>query len=66
MQIKFDHEYIFIKENSTLQDILTLSKNSENVFSIAINREFIPKNKYTETRLCEGDIVESFTAMQGG
>jgi sulfur carrier protein len=66
MQIKFNQKDMTIQENSTLQDTLSSSEYSETLFSIAINGEFIPKNKYAETRLCEGDIIEFFTAMQGG
>ena len=55
-------------EADTLVDLLTVHDidHERNGIAIALNGDVIPRSRWTEHRLCEGDEVEVITAMQGG
>lgn len=59
-EIKLD-----IEENCTLHQLLIMQQYTNPYFAVAVNKEFIPRAKYT-TSLKNDDWVEIITPMQGG
>lgn len=66
MHIKLNGEYVDVKNNISLTDLLKGQQYKEHSFAVAINECFVPHNKYVDITLCEGDRVDVVVAMQGG
>ena len=54
-----------VPEKSTIDDVLLLIEATP-PYAVAINYEFVPKSKYAEAILHEGDEVEVITPVTGG
>lgn len=66
MTIKFNDKPIVLDKKISLTEMLEQHHNHEQHFSIAINRNFIPRSQYNMTFLNDGDTIETITPMQGG
>lgn len=64
--VHLNNQPILILPNATLSDALNKYNYTDSHFAIAINHHFIPRSKYAETLLIDGDIIEIITPMQGG
>ena len=51
---------------ATLTAFLESQKRRADTFAVAVNGEFVPRGKYAETRLNDGDDIEIVAPMQGG
>lgn len=64
--IFLNNQVIYIEGNKSLLLFLK-EKNMLNDYSaVAINLQFIPKEKYGETKLHNDDRIDIITPMQGG
>jgi sulfur carrier protein len=54
-----------IPEGSTIDDVLVLIDASP-PYAVAINYEFVPKNRHAEEELHEGDEMEVIAPVTGG
>lgn len=64
--VTLNQKKLILNDDCVLSDALRLHYNDHTSFSIAINREFIPKKNYSTIFLKDNDIIETITAMQGG
>ncbi len=51
---------------ATLTAFLESQERRAGTFAVAVNGEFVPRGKYAETRLTDGDDIEIVAPMQGG
>lgn len=66
MTIQLNSISISVQNKLSLKEFLVQQKSTSIYFAVALNRQFIPKIKYAETILSEGDTVEIILPMQGG
>jgi len=67
MQIEINNEIKTITENISAQQVFELLQiQNTNGYALAINNTVIPKTKWTETLLNEGDKILVIQATQGG
>jgi len=67
MQIEINNEIKTITENISAQQVFELLQiQNTNGYALAINNIVIPKTKWTETLLNEGDKILVIQATQGG
>jgi thiamine biosynthesis protein ThiS len=64
--ITFNNEAMTINENDTLAIVLKQRQLTTNHFAVAINRRFVARPLYAETKLQHHDIVDIILPMQGG
>lgn len=64
--IRFNEREMSIQPAKNLSELLQDQAYVSPYFAVAINRCFIPRDRYQETRLNEGDVIEIVTPMQGG
>lgn len=64
--VHLNNQPILILPNSTLADTLNKYNDANVHCAIAINRHFIPRSKYADTLLNDGDVIDIITPMQGG
>ena len=55
----------FSKEQS-LEDILAELTDLPSHYAVAVNKQFIPKSSYSNTKIEAGDEIELVMPMQGG
>ncbi len=65
MYVFLNNEKTNITQGQSLASFLA-AHTQTTAFAIAINDCFVPKTKYAETQLQEGDRIELVTPMQGG
>jgi sulfur carrier protein len=56
----------FEKESISVSELLILKKFSFKMRIIKINGDFVPKNKYDDTFIKDGDDVQMIYLMSGG
>lgn len=66
MQITVNNQLKEIQENSSLQDLLTELKHTQDGIAIAINQNIITKIDWQQTQLSSGDNILIIQATQGG
>jgi sulfur carrier protein len=67
MLIEINNEIKTITENISAQQVFELLQiQNTNGYALAINNTVIPKTKWTETLLNEGDKILVIQATQGG
>lgn len=55
-----------IKENETLTELVELLQLSGKFVAVERNKKLVPRTKFAETLLNEGDILEIVTLVGGG
>ncbi len=55
-----------LAEPHSLETLLSTNGYTGGHFAVAINKTFIPKSRYANTLLQEGDHIEVLSPMQGG
>ena len=65
MHVLINHIRHDLAEGATLADALALVKACP-PFAVAINLTFVPKNRYDQTLLQEGDQIEIIAPITGG
>ena len=63
--IKINGEYVEI-DRVTLAEFLESSNYSIGKIAVEINGEIVPKSRYSETVLCDGDEIEVVSFVGGG
>ena len=53
-------------QDAALEDVISIWRKENPYFAVAVNTSFIPKNKYEEVSLREGDQVEIVAPKPGG
>ena len=53
-------------DSSVLSEVLLQLHEKDKPFAVALNKTFVPRGRYAETALQNGDVVEIVTPMQGG
>lgn len=66
MKLLINGEYKDFTTNIDLSKLMEEIGFVNDNFAIAVNRKFVPKNKYGEIILAEADEVEIICPMQGG
>lgn len=66
IKISLNNDAITTEKMNSLSKLLEEKGYQESYFAVAINNIFIPKSKYAETILNEGDAIDIITPMQGG
>ncbi len=66
LKIILNQNEILLEHKISLNEILQLYYPSISHYSIAINQRFIPRDRYTEIHLKDGDVVDIISPMQGG
>lgn len=65
MQISLNNQAITLPENATLADAVAF-RQPELPFAVALNTVFVPKERYADTTLQEGDCVDIVRPVVGG
>lgn len=65
MNIVINGEKVNI-QGHTLSDLMAELDAYETKSAVALNGDFIPKQKHQETVISEGDYIEILSPMQGG
>lgn len=55
-----------IEKNCSLIDFLIKQNYKTGCYAIMLNRNFLPSAYHEKTFLCEGDMIDTITPMQGG
>ncbi len=55
-----------VPNNITIEGLLLLNNIKSKYIAVEINKKIIPKSKYGECQLSEGDRIEIITAIGGG
>ena len=55
-----------VPNNITIEGLLLLNNIKSKYIAVEINKKTIPKSKYRECQLSEGDRIEIITAIGGG
>lgn len=66
INITFNNQPSEIPNNSSLASVIEQQQKLPQLFSVAINSTFIPREKYAETILQAGDRIDIITPMVGG
>lgn len=66
MNISLNGEPRHLPDGSPLQAIVEEAEKTSVPYSIAVNGTFVPRGRYAEVRLADGDRVDIVTPMQGG
>ncbi|VUD59307.1 hypothetical protein TDB9533_02643 [Thalassocella blandensis] len=67
IKVFINDEVKTLRENLLLTQLLTEETIAPtSTFAIAINESFVPKTRYAETQLQDGDRIEILSPMQGG
>ncbi|AGF46641.1 thiamine biosynthesis ThiS [Candidatus Kinetoplastibacterium desouzaii TCC079E] len=66
MNIRINGKETEIQENITIHDAIIILKMENKKIAIELNGNIISKNKYHETILKNGDIMEIVSAIGGG
>ena len=59
-------ENSFEGEVNTLSNVLSLFGKDGDYFAVAINKDFVPRYKYENQEIREGDVIEIVTPHPGG
>lgn len=65
MQLSINGNEQDLEVSTILELLINLNKKPE-FLAVAVNKKFVPKNKYPEFKLTEGDRVEIVTPHPGG
>jgi len=66
IKIILNGELLELNSVLSLSDFLKTQQNCTQTFAVAINEEFIARQRYAEIMLNDGDSVEIVAPMQGG
>jgi sulfur carrier protein len=66
MEIILNGEPLNLAEGSTVQDLVDQLELKQQRLAVEINLEIVPRSRYGEYRLNEGDKVEVVHAIGGG
>ena len=66
MKIVFNGASQTIDNNMCLSQFISLHVDSSRPYAVAVNGQFIPKSRYAETRLNDGDELEAVSPVGGG
>lgn len=66
IKVKLKTETIMLKKICSLADILIAHGYTSTHFSVAINRNFIPRSQHHLTLLKNDDVIDIISPMQGG
>lgn len=66
IRISFNNRSMDVEQDLSLSDLLNNIGKPEQPFALAVNMQFVPREKYAQWRLKEKDQVDLVVAMQGG
>ena len=66
VRIQLNGEVRQVEASVTVRALLSLLDLERRRVAVALNDEIVPKSKFTETRISEGDRVEVIQAVGGG
>ena len=66
MTLQLNGEKRELKEGETLADLVRELSLEDRPIAVELNRDVVPKTKFGETRLAEGDQIEIVTLVGGG
>ena len=66
MTLQLNGEKRELKEGETLADLVRELSLEGRPIAVELNRDVVPKTKFGETRLAEGDQIEIVTLVGGG
>lgn len=66
IHLELNGEPVTLDASVTLEQALERWSPGNAAVAVAINREFVPRGRYGEIRLRDGDEVELLIPMQGG
>ena len=66
MKIQLNGQSRDIPDNSTAQDLIEIAELTGKRLAMEVNREIVPRSRYADTRLNDGDQVEIVHAIGGG
>ena len=61
-----NREEVFEKSSITVSEMLEIKKFTYKLRIIKINGELIPRERYDETAIADGDVVQMLYLMSGG
>lgn len=66
LHILVNNQALTLPQGSTVADALTALGPSQGPFAVALNDEFLPKSRYQQCSLSEGDTLDLVTPVGGG
>ena len=66
MKILVDGKIVQIQKGANLIDFIKINFSSLTSYAIALNGEFVPKSKYQDVNIKNGDKIEIVSAQPGG
>lgn len=66
MKISVNGKIVQIQKGANLVDFIKINFSSLTSYAIALNGEFVPKSKYQDVNIKNGDKIEIVSAQPGG
>ena len=66
MKILVNGKIVQIQKEANLVDFIEINFSSLTSYAIALNGEFVPKSKYQDVNIKNGDKIEIVSAQPGG
>jgi sulfur carrier protein len=66
LQILLNNQTIQLPPGSTVSDALSIVGPSEGPYAVALNDEFLPKSRYSQQPLNDGDTLDLVAPVGGG
>lgn len=66
IQVELNGERTTLDASITLDQAVARWSSGDTAVAVAVNRQFVPRSRYAEVRLQDGDEVELLSPMQGG
>ncbi len=66
MKILVNGKIVQIQKEANLVDFIKINFSSLTSYAIALNGEFVPKSKYQDVNIKNGDKIEIVSAQPGG
>ena len=66
MRIILNDKVNYVEENISIEQMLIIKEIKNLYIAVEINKEIVPKSKYSKCNLSEGDRIEIITAVGGG
>jgi sulfur carrier protein len=66
LKVLINNQSINLPAGSTVSDALSAFGPSEGPYAVALNDEFLPKSRYNQQPLTDGDTLDLVTPVGGG
>lgn len=66
IQLRLNGEPVTLEAPATVASALAHWSPGDGAVAVAVNRQLVPRSRYAEHALCDGDEVELLAPMQGG